>query len=355
MNYAVLGLAVVLVLVWLMSRRRKKMEESKASLIQDFITQNPDRVSIKLLRNGEIITDHASDRLMPLASTVKIIVAIEYAKRAADGRLDPDEIISFDQLDNFYIPKTDGGAHMAWFKSISKKISEGGISLREVAKGMIVYSSNANTEFLCDKIGLEHVNKCMLDLGMKDFTQIYHLASSLFVNLELFPDLEGEELVNALTNLSSKEYISATNTIHSKLLDDPKYKSTYTEVGFDIQKVWSDRLPASTTSEYVEVMRKLNTKSHFSPEVHTFLDELLETIMENPANAKWLKHAGMKGGSTAFALTKALYATDLEGNTTELAYFFNNLTLQESERLVRAMNTFEIQAMTNVEAIISQT
>lgn len=348
MNYAIIGLALVLVIVWLMSRRRKKMDETRATLIQDFIKEKPAKSAIKLVRNGQVVVEHNIDKMMPLASTLKIIVALEYAKRAAIGRIDPDELISFDQLDNFYIPKTDGGAHMAWFKAIRREIEDGQIKLRIVVKGMLEFSSNANTEFLCHKLGLENINKCMVDLGMKDFTPIYHLVSSLFIGSHLFPNLEGEELVLALENLSMDEYISATNDIHQRLINDLEYKNSYVESGFDIQKVWSDRLPTSTVSEYVELMHKLNTKSYFPAEVHQYLDEVIETIMENPANKTWLKHAGMKGGSTAFALSKALYATDIEGNTTELAYFFNNLTLQENDNLVRAMNAFEIQAMTDL-------
>ena len=52
----------------------------------------------------------------------------------------------------------------------------------------------------------------------------------------------------------------------------------------------------------------------------------MEYILENPKNEEKIEHIGMKGGSTAFVLTKALYSTDNKGNKTELAYFFNNLS-----------------------------
>ena len=67
----------------------------------------------------------------------------------------------------------------------------------------------------------------------------------------------------------------------------------------------------------------------------------------NPANRQWLAHAGMKGGSTAFVLTKALYATDKNGNQTELAYFFNNLEPEENVSLQADMNEFELKILTN--------
>lgn len=64
--------------------------------------------------------------------------------------------------------------------------------------------------------------------------------------------------------------------------------------------------------------------------------------MDNPTNQSWLKHSGMKGGSTAFVLTKALYATDKAGNHTALAYFLSDLSLMEVLRLQMRMNAFEL-------------
>jgi len=67
--------------------------------------------------------------------------------------------------------------------------------------------------------------------------------------------------------------------------------------------------------------------------------------MENPANQSWLKHSGMKGGSTPFVLTKALYATDLEGNRLEMVYFLNELNLMQMSSLQLSMNQFELNCI----------
>ncbi|RYF89476.1 MAG: hypothetical protein EOO03_05985 [Chitinophagaceae bacterium] len=75
------------------------------------------------------------------------------------------------------------------------------------------------------------------------------------------------------------------------------------------------------------------------------LSSVLETLMENPANKQWLKHSGMKGGSTPWVLTKALYATTNKDERIEMAYFFNNLTPTESAKLQKWMNSFELQVL----------
>nr|WP_326142538.1 hypothetical protein [Bacillus paralicheniformis] len=108
----------------------------------------------------------------------------------------------------------------------------------------------------------------------------------------------------------------------------------------DFQKIWSDRLPRSTTRDYVSIMKKLNSKVYFSANVYQYLDPVMEQIMRNPNNCEWLVHPGQKGGSTAFILTIAMYATDKDGNQTDIAFFANDLTSFEKAKLSRNMNGF---------------
>ena len=103
---------------------------------------------------------------MPLASTVKIILAIEYAIQSSQNKIDPHEKIGIEELAKFYIPNTDGGAHPKWLKSLDGKQHEGRVALKEVVKGMIRYSSNANTEWLGGKLGLKNINNRMDSLGI---------------------------------------------------------------------------------------------------------------------------------------------------------------------------------------------
>ena len=63
------------------------------------------------MRNGNVTVDLRSDRKMPLASTVKIIVAIEFSEQAAAGKINPQEAVPLADLDRFYLTDTDGGAH----------------------------------------------------------------------------------------------------------------------------------------------------------------------------------------------------------------------------------------------------
>lgn len=47
--------------------------------VLNFIKENPEKSAISLFRNDTILASKNVDKEMPLASTVKIILAIEYA------------------------------------------------------------------------------------------------------------------------------------------------------------------------------------------------------------------------------------------------------------------------------------
>ncbi len=319
------------------------------NVVFDFIKDNPDRSAIQLFRNDTLIAEINPDKSMPLASTVKVIVAIEYAVQSSKGRIDPDEEVSIDELSRFHVPNTDGGAHSDWLESAKGEINDNKISIREIARGMIIHSSNANTEWLTDRLGLDNINNRIDSLGIKDHSKFYYLVSSLFVGKERFPDSKGEELERKIRSLSPDDYMETTNTIHSRLLNDPDYKNDLGYFGTDIQRVWSDNLPGSTVREYAGIMKKLNSRTYFDPETRQYLDEVMKAPTEDPAIKERFKYAGMKGGSTPFVSTKALYATDKDGNTTELAYFFNDLNLLESTRLRSSKSKFELAILTSEE------
>lgn len=316
--------------------------------VLQFIKDNPARASISWVRNDSVLAEQMPDRKMPLASTVKIIVALEYARQAANGYVNPEQRVALKDLENYYVKNTDGGAHLAWFEYLQNKELEknDSVALKDVARGMMIFSSNANTEYLMDLLTLDSINTLLTILELKDHDHLYYVVSSLFVSME-FPEYVGDALTAHLREVPKFYYSAFCKKIHKKLKNDLSgdVKRGLPNLSMDLQRVWSDRLPNSTTRTYATLLKKINGHQYFSPEVHRHLDYVLEFVLDNPANRSWLEHAGMKGGSTAFVLTKATYATDKQGNKTELAYFFNDITLAESATLSKSMNSFELKLL----------
>lgn len=342
------GLLIVIA-NWKIQRDIKKSDTDYfVQFIKEHAVDN--NVSLSINYNDEKWTEVNSNTLLPLASTVKIIVAIEYAQQAAEGKINAQEEVTLKELDTFYVPKTDGGAHEAWISSIKKEHAEvASVPLSKVVEGMIAFSSNANTDYLISKLGLHNINQTIETLDIPNHEPLYPIVSALFIPTQLMKEkhLNKKELLPVMKEMDMSEYRKIAVDIHNQWLNKPitdkEKKQVLKTLNMDIQRIWSDRLPRSTTESYTSIMEKLNNKTYFSKDVYNYLDPVMEQLMQNAANREWLLHAGQKGGSTAFVLTMAMYATDKENNTTELAFFANNLTFIEQAKLSKTMNDFQLK------------
>lgn len=314
--------------------------------IASFIKAHPEKSAIVLIKNDEVIVSQNANKMMPLASTMKIIIAIEYAYQAAAGDINSEEMVPLSALDAYYVPNTDGNAHPAWLNSVSEMIKEQQIALHEIVKGMILYSSNANTDWLIGKLGIERINQRIGALELDSHSPVFPIVAALFASKTLAEKGKASSKQD-LMQLPDEAYHALCLSIHQKMSVEPSYSKNLGDLSIDYQRVWSDRLPASTVADYASLMAKLNSKTYFPEEVDLYLSDVLEYIMKNPANAQWLKHSGMKGGSTAFVLTKAMYATLKNGDKVELAYFFNDLTMMENMQLQMSMNDFELKVLSD--------
>jgi D-alanyl-D-alanine carboxypeptidase len=337
-------------------------EEDGARQILQFIKKNPHKSSLAVTYNGKNVVKYRSSKLMPLASTVKIIVSVTYAKQAAKGKINPNERIPLTELDKYAIPGLDGGAQAQWLQHLKDNnlIINGKVPLEEVAKGMISFSSNANTEYLMERLSINQMNQTLRELGLNKHQPIYPFYSSLLIPYEIWKTYySGQSIQDAMPKIKKKmrrmslqEHRRWAEKVFSQLMHDrnQRYiKEADIASWYDIEldRMYSDRFISSTTSEYVSVMKKLNNRSYYSKKTYKHLIPVMEQIMEIPGNKEWLSHAGLKGGSTLYILTQAFYATDKQGNKTALAIFFNNLTPEENSQLQANLNEFDLKVMTD--------
>lgn len=324
------------------------LAQNNADSLLNFLAANKNRSSIYLVENDSVLARLNENKLMPLASTVKIMVAIEFAKQAGAKVINEESPVPLKELEKYYLSNTDGGAHPAWIAYEKKlgHINNEAVKLIDVARGMIMFSSNANTEYLMDLLGLNNVTNNIQLLRLKQHTSIYPMVASLFFYQNPRNKKE-ESILKEINKLSEEQYSRYAYELHKALKFDTVLKSRFRpqDLTLSMQKVWSNRLPSSTTKDYAQIANVLNNRRYFDAAAYDILSDVLETVMENPANQQWLKHAGMKGGSTAWVLTKTLYATTKDGKRIEMAYFFNNLLPLENKKLQGWMNDFELKIL----------
>ena len=271
---------------------------------------------------------------MPLASTVKIVIALEYVNQVSKKIVTKTEPVDLDHLNKFFLPGTDAGAHKSWLNEIEKKdlIQKNAVALEEIVKGMISFSSNANAEYLIDKLGKENIDAAIKNEDL-NHTPIYPFVSSLIVS-------------SMSPGLSDSDFISESWKIHEKLKNgDNDLLQSFKIPKLPVQKIWSDKLPASTAKDYCMLMNKINSGTLTDLIASHHLKEILGWPLQTGVNQKNFSSFGIKGGSTAFIITEALFVTDVIGNKTALAIFFNDLKDWEKIIIDWNLTKFELRIL----------
>lgn len=325
-----------------------QLKPALADSFLNFINTNKNRASVYITRNDSVVANLNENKLMPLASTVKIMVAIEFAQQSAKDMINENSYVSLNELDKYYIPNTDGGAHPAWldYAKKNKLIKGDSVKLVDVARGMIIFSSNANAEYLMDRLGFDNVKDNISLFGLKQHTAIFPIVGSMFI-YQLPKKTTEDKLIKSINGLSDKKYSMEAYDHHLDLKEDSSFKLKFRpeEFTMKLQKLWSDRLPASTTKEYVQVVQALNKREILDEDVFFPIAEVLEFPMESKAFQAVFKHYGVKGGSTGFVLTHVLYFTMKDDTRMEMAIFFNDLNPEEEQKLEAWLDPFEAQVI----------
>ncbi|MDB5221709.1 MAG: hypothetical protein JWN83_376 [Chitinophagaceae bacterium] len=318
--------------------------QSGADSLLNFLLKNKNRASLYLQKNDYILTKLNEDKLMPLAGAANIMVAVEFAKQAAYNVFGFNALVPLKDINKYYLPNTDGDAYRNWIKYETRigHIKNDSIKLIDVARGMIMYGSTANAEYLMELLGFGNLKNDIRMFGLKQHTLLYPMPSSLF----LYQNPKGlaeDKILKEIQSLKEDDYYKAVFSIHRELNMDSGYKEKFRpqDLSIKMQKAWSARLTAATAKEYAKVARVINARLILNEKSYAVLGKLVETLMESPSSKTWLKHVGMFGGSTISVLTKTVYATLKDGTKLELVYFFNDLTGKETYKLQSWMNDFD--------------
>lgn len=312
---------------------------------------NSNNVALVIKRNNTTLLSINPHAVIPLASTVKIIIALEYAHQVKLGVIAEDDTVSKETLDQFYVKDTDGGAHQSWLESHNSKSV---YTLKEVVIGMMAYSSNANTDYLIKLLGSENINEVPARLELKQHSAIYPIVSALYVPnyIKHKEQLDSDARMNRLVSMSQEEYTKLCHSIQQDMMDgaDQPYLREELDLDLPIQKNWSDRLPSSSGADYIRIMELINSRTFFDSDMQSCIEEIMGySIMRNEKNRSWLKYAGYKGGSTHYIHTCAAFATDLQGNKTEIVFLSNQLDDFSRKKLNVNLNQFILKVLSDTQ------
>jgi len=325
--------------------------KTNPNYILNYLAKHPENSSLYVARNGETLVDYEADTPRPLASVVKTVIAVEYAYQVENNDIDKNERIHLETLNRYYFKNTDGGAHKKWLDHMQdeKKIINKTVSLHDVAKGMITFSSNANTDYLIERLGIEHINQRLQSLKLDDHDDIYPLVGALFISLEHKHKSEDASWIDELYKVPEEEYKQLALTASEKM----KNEEVALADGFDLsvkeQRVWSDRLPkapASTYGKLFHIIASDQLPKNISQTVRDIMEWPMKMVKENQDSYKSI---GAKGGSTAFVSNQAMYIETLDDDVYEIILLMDDLSSWHSFFLPIHMNAFIVEIVNNEE------
>lgn len=319
--------------------------------VLNHLKENPQTSSLYVAENGLEFITYQSDVVRPLASTVKILIAVEYAMQIDANTLQKDSVVTLEELNRYYIKNTDGNAHEEWLKTMESegKIKDNAVTLHEVAKGMVTYSSNANTDYLIDLLGIDAINAQAKSLGLTQHEEVYPIVSALLIPKHVKQDsMSEEQLINALERMPMEEYRSQAVALSQQMKDGTINANEITfDSSPDIQKVWSDRLIGASANDYGKLLAVISNDQLPTVAAETARDLLEWPMQLNEDNHKRFVHLGSKGGSTMFILNNAIYAENHAGDKFELVFQFDELNFLESLLIGNNRRSFESKLLRN--------
>lgn len=317
---------------------RKNKKKNIYDLL-NFLEKNKKDLSVTIIENDVKTLEYNGDVKVPLASTVKLIVAYHFVKAITMGKLKPDEEVSLSDVDRFYIARTDGGAHKAWINISGIKNK---VTLLDIAKGMMQFSSNACTDFLIDKIGLNNINKGMSKLDIIDHDDIFPLTPNILT--PSFVLSSKRTSLKKIKTMSDADYRKLISEIFELMKNNNKGKMDLEKrlfkkrlLGFKMQSILTQKMTYSTTNEYSKLMLRFY-KDLLTVKEKEMFDNILfgRNLIEEKDHCFWFK-----SGATPFVLTSALLKGSSD-NSIAISLFINDKRASNSYWIQNIFNDFVV-------------
>jgi D-alanyl-D-alanine carboxypeptidase len=347
------------------------------SELAEYIRMHPDTTAIvayTIDEHGELVEDGRelfvnADKPLVVASTMKIIILAAYADAVAQGELDPDEQVTIAELERYYLPGTDGGAHVAGLKSLGLAADVGGfardqsakIALDDIARIMIDNSGNAETDYLIGRLGVERIASVMVLAKLENHTP---LQPVLGITLALFnheaPLIDTEQL-QALIDAVSNGDFSVLESLMDLYLNNPGWRAAQIafmqsdeflniagQMGWAGQMATSQLFPKGTGREYARLMAKIASDQFISPDVSFRIQQKLESVPSDwPLRLLFHRRYGAKDGVTAGVQTLAYYAVPkygrLAGRSRVVVVLTNELPYETWQTQMQAQGIYLLQ------------
>ncbi|MGJ5711062.1 serine hydrolase [Staphylococcus equorum] len=255
----IIMIIVIVTLLGILSLNKKDPE-----FIADYLNENPEKSGLVISKNDKNIYTHNPELKLPTASLFKIIVGIELVNQYESNKIDLHEKVKISDVNKYNMTPKTNSSFIKWKKDKVK--NQKTVSLYEIAKGMIQYSSNPNTDYLIDRLGNENVNNSAKKLTNNKHEKITKIYPRVIAPLYLHK-VKGnntEEVADTISKMKPTEYDKVTNRTQDALKHS-KFTKEELNNYFPSEKEQvnlSNNLPKSTAQSYINILNGIENYTH---------------------------------------------------------------------------------------------
>lgn len=353
-----------------------QINHHKSQLAQTIRT-NPDTTAVVAYTidgKGEPVEDgkalfYNADSPLVMASIMKVVVLAAYENAVAQGELDPGEQVAIADLEMYFLPKTDGGAHVQGLASLGMATDTLGfardqmrkISLDDIARIMIHYSGNAEADYLLARLRADQIEAVVATIGMKHQTPLHSILGITLAMFNHEAPLTNTEQRQILIRDIADGNFGAMGHLENLYLIDQNWRAAQIafmqsdafvaaagQMGWDGQVESSQLFPKGTAREYARLLAKIASGQFTSSEVSSAMQEKLESVpAEWPLRLLFYRRFGAKDGVTAGVLNLASYAVPkygpMAGRGRVVVILTNDLSYETWSRQVQSEGIFLLQ------------
>ncbi len=318
--------------------RQSLPEAALPALLQ--LLAEPGKVGLAAYRVGQAAQGVYlnQDVPMPLASVVKVVHLVAYAEVVAAGELNPLTTVPLTDIEAYYQPGLDLGAHE---RAVAELTATGrtfgnppNLLLDEVPWMMIRHSSNAATDYLHMLLGQTRIEETAVALELDSQTApCPFLGQFLAMGNYTRAEVDDQAAVRALI-ANPEEYgrlvmeltLVYSNSADFRTAQQEWRSSTRRPIG-STQRLFVANLNAhGTAQEYANLMARIALNGLSSGESSYLTRRYLEWPMQFAVNQALFTNLGYKNGSLPGILTTVYYAYPRDTLTpVVVALFFRDL------------------------------
>jgi hypothetical protein len=304
------------------------------------ILESPETVGLAAFRVGDEANGVYlnADVPMPLASIVKIVYLVAYAEAVAAGELDPTSYVLVADLDAFWQPGLDLGAHQ---RALTELDAQGlllknpdQVRLEDIPWMMTRFSSNTAMDYLHFLLGPVRIEETAVSLGLTSQTAPCPFLAQFLamgnITRQGFSDTTAIQ-----TYLEDPErYRQEAMLLADAFIHDPEFRDAQNawrranrQPSTSTQRFFTENLnPQASAGEYAGLMAQLAQNGLSHPNSSFLARRYLEWPMIFPDNQELFSNLGFKNGTMPGVLDIVYYAYP-KGETTPVVVvlFFRDL------------------------------